>query len=129
MGLFATLAVVLGKAAGGFLAYYTGNLKATAISLAAAAICFMFSYKAVFGLLALFFFNMTMPITLYILVRAMRKCPGFAFGLLTFALFIGFAIVYSGFSYPEIGKIVGCAGSVVSLLLMLLQIIYSRKNR
>ncbi len=129
MGLFATLAVVLGKAAGGFLAYYLGNLKATVISLSLAAVCFVFSDKAVFGILALFFFNMTMPITLYILVREMRKCPGFAFGLLTFALFIGFVTVYYGLRSPDIGKIVGCAGSVISLLLMLLQIFCSRRKK
>lgn len=46
------------------------------------------------GILALLFFNMTMPLTLFLMWNEMREQPGLAFGVLTFALFLGFLPVY-----------------------------------
>lgn len=42
------------------------------------------------GILAVFLFNMTMPVTLWAAARVMPGAKGFAFGLMTFALFLGF---------------------------------------
>ena len=48
------------------------------------------------GLSGVLFFNMTMPVTLYELYRRLPGNSGAAFGLLTFALYLGFLPVYTG---------------------------------
>lgn len=90
------LAVALGKTAGGFLGARIGLFRAALFSLVLSGVCFCFSQWAVTGILAVFFFQMTMPLTLYLLVRQMPQMPGFAFGILTFGLFIGFLPVCFG---------------------------------
>lgn len=89
LGLLLALAVAGGKAAGGFLADWLGVRKTAALSLFAAGICFFLSDFPVPGLLAVFAFNMTMPLTLWGAARIFHGAKGFAFGLLTFALFLG----------------------------------------
>ena len=79
-GLFCVLALVSGKMAGGLLAAHYGAQKTAILSLAAAALCYLFSTSMPSGLAALFLFNMTMPITLYWMVCLLPKMPGFAFG-------------------------------------------------
>lgn len=117
-GCLAVLAVVGGKAAGGFAAAKYGGMRTAVVSLAAAAGCYLFSSSMPVGLAALFLFNMTMPVTLYWMVRSMPEMPGLAFGFLTFALFLGFLPVYFGL-IPAVGShVVGCAGSVLSLILL-----------
>ncbi len=117
-GLLAVLAVVGGKIAGGFGAARYGFLKTSLASLGLSAVCFLFSGFMPTGLAALFLFNMTMPVTLYWMVRNSPKMPGFAFGFLTFALFLGFLPAYFGLLPGAGGKLVGCAGSAASLLLL-----------
>ena len=92
----AVAAVVLGKTAGGFLSDHFGTQKAAACSLVLCAILFCLGQWAIPGILALFFFNITMPITLFALAQAMPGCKGFSFGLLTFALFLGYLPSYLG---------------------------------
>jgi len=87
---------VLGKTAGGFLADHVGLFRAAASSLVLAAAAFFFSRSPVPGVCALFLFNMTMPITLFALSQRMPGCKGFSFGILTFALFLGFLPTYYG---------------------------------
>lgn len=117
-GLLAVLMVVGGKAAGGFASARYGMRMTTAVSLGLAGICYLCSAAMLPGLAALFLFNMTMPITLYWLVRSMPRMPGFAFGLLTFALFLGFLPTYFGVAAAVDGPVLGCAGSVLSMLLL-----------
>lgn len=117
-GLLAVLMVVGGKAAGGFAAARYGLRMTTAVSLGLAGICYLCSAAMLPGLAALFLFNMTMPITLYWLARSMPRMPGFAFGLLTFALFLGFLPTYFGVAAAVDGPVLGCAGSVLSMLLL-----------
>ena len=117
-GLLAVLMVVGGKAAGGFAAARYGPRMTTAVSLELAGICYLCSAAMLPGLAALFLFNMTMPITLYWLARSMPRMPGFAFGLLTFALFLGFLPTYFGVAAAVDGPVLGCAGSVLSMLLL-----------
>lgn len=119
MGMIAVCAVVLGKMAGGFSAARFGTGNTVLASLALAAVCYLFSGEALFGILALFFFNMTMPVTLYRLALRFPTLPGFSFGLLTFGLFLGFLPVYFGWETPVPGTVLGFLGSVVSLLLLL----------
>lgn len=116
-GTLAVLAVVCGKVAGGFAAARTGSRKTAAVSLGLAAVCYLGSAVMPLGLAAVFLFNMTMPVTLYWLVWRLPKQPGFAFGFLTFALFLGFLPVYFGLEAGR-GNVLGCAGSLVSLLLL-----------
>ena len=117
-GILAVLAVVGGKMAGGFAAAKWGLYKTVVVSLALAALCYLFSAVMPFGLAASFLFNMTMPLTLYWMICRMPERPGFAFGLLTFALFLGFLPGYFGLVQTVAGNIAGCAGSILSLLLL-----------
>lgn len=117
-GCMAVLAVAGGKVAGGFGAARYGIRRTVIASLAVAAFCYLFSAFLPMGLVAVFLFNMTMPITLYWMVRGMPGRPGFAFGLLTFGLFLGFLPGYFGLLPEAGGEMVGCAGSVLSLLLL-----------
>lgn len=119
-GTIAVLAVVLGKVAGGFAAAGFGKRGTVVMSLGLAAVCYLLSGNMVAGVVALFLFNMTMPITLYILVQRLKGLPGFAFGLLTFGLFLGFLPVYFGVQLPVSGGIIGCVGSLVSLVILYL---------
>lgn len=118
MGLFSVCAVVAGKMAGGFLAAKFGIRRTIVLSLLLAAVCYPFCDSAMFGWLALFCFNMTMPSTLYLLVRRFPKLSGFSFGLLTFGLFLGFLPVYFECTLPVAGGLLGLLGSLISLLLL-----------
>ncbi len=109
--LWAVLAVVLGKTLGGFAADRLGAGRTAAASLLLAAALFALSRNAFAGTAALFLFNMTMPITLWALAQAMPGCKGFSFGLLTFALFLGFLPTYLG-----AGSIGGRGMAAVALL-------------
>ena len=117
-GLAAVLAVVLGKMAGGIIAARAGMLPTILGSLILSIVLFLFSGQMVCGVLALFFFNMTMPLTLYMVVKRMRRLPGTSFGLLTLALFIGFLPVYFRVTLPLSGAVLGAVLSAVSLLLL-----------
>lgn len=88
-GIYLICAVVFGKAMGGILADWFGFRKVAFVSLAASVICFAGSSIPVCGVLGIFFFNMTMPITLWAIAKILEGCKGFSFGLLTVALFLG----------------------------------------
>lgn len=125
----AVLAVVCGKAAGGFLAARYGSLKTAVITLSVSLVCYLSADAAPMGICALFFFNMTMPVTLYLLVCRFPKLPGFAFGFLTFALFLGFLPGYFGWQTEAGGNVIGCVGSAVSLLVLAVGILRSGTAR
>lgn len=95
-GLVVTLALVLGKAAGGFLCDWLGPRRAAAASLGLSAMLYLLSGNPVLGTVAVFLFNMTMPVTLWAAARLMPGGKGFAFGLLTFGLFLGFLPTWLG---------------------------------
>lgn len=88
--LLLTLALALGKTAGGFAMDALGPRRSSLWSLVAAGVLYLFSALPLPGALAVFFFNMTMPVTLWAAAQAMPGAKGFSFGLLTFALFLGF---------------------------------------
>ena len=117
-GALAVLALAAGKTAGGFAAARYGLRGTAVISLGAAAVCYLFPASMPLGLGALFLFNMTMPMTLYFLVCHMSRMPGFAFGILTFGLFLGFLPGYFGLLPEAGGSLTGCVGSLVSLVLL-----------
>ena len=95
-GVILICAVVLGKTLGGFIADRFGAIKATFFSLGMAAVLFLFSQIPPFGIFAVLFFNMTMPITLWAIAKIFPGAKGFSFGMLTFALFLGFLPTYLG---------------------------------
>ena len=129
MSFLAVAAVALGKAAGGFAAAKAGRVRTICISLGLAGIAFYFSHMAVGGLLALFFFNMTMPITLHMMTEVLPDTPGIAFGTLSLGLFIGFLPVYFDVSLPVSGVWIGVAGSLISLGILLLPILTAVKKQ
>ena len=102
--LLAVLGVAFGKAAGGFLADRLGAIRASVASLSLCALLFGFSDHAICGLLALFLFNMTMPLTLFAMARLFPGARGFAFGALTFALFLGYLPTHLNLSVPFAGQ-------------------------
>ena len=115
--LVAVSAVVFGKTLGGVAADRFGTKRTAAISLLLSAVLFLCSHAPIPGVLALFFFNMTMPITLFALSRSMPGCKGFSFGLLTFALFLGFLPTYMGAgTIGGLGMALVAAASAVLLL-------------
>ena len=59
------------------------------MTLIASAILFLIADQPIAGVLAVFLFNMTMPITLGAMARMLPGVKGFAFGTLTLALFVG----------------------------------------
>lgn len=92
--LAAVFATASGKAAGGYLSDIFGKKPASAVSMGAAALLYIFSGNMLPGLLAVFLFNMTMPITLRAAADIMKGNRGFSFGLLTFGLFLGYIPMY-----------------------------------
>ena len=117
-GTIAVLAVALGKVSGGFAAATFGIRRTIILSLGAAAVCYLLSGNIVAGVIALFLFNMTMPITLYLLIQRLKEMPGFAFGLLTFGLFLGWMPTYLELYLPMDGQTMGCLGSLISLVIL-----------
>ena len=96
LGLLAICAVAGGKAAGGYLSDRLGPRAASVYTLAAAALLLLAGTWAPAGLLGIFLFNMTMPVTLRGVADLVPGEDGFAFGLLTFGLFLGFLPVFFG---------------------------------
>ncbi len=119
LSVLATLLLAGGKTAGGFLGASAGYRKTIAVTLAAAAVCYFLGNHMITGLAAVFLFNMTMPVTLYLLACKMPDLPGTAFGILTMALFIGFLPVY----FNQISGVspvwLGTGSSLISFILLL----------
>ena len=109
-GMILVCAAALGKFAGGFLADIAGFKKTAVLSLIVSGGLHLLSFHPAAGILAVFFWNMTMPLTLWAVARLMPGAKGFSFGLLTFGLFLGFCPPYLKisaftdlFPTPELG--------------------------
>ena len=90
LAICSILAVILGKMLGGIIGDKIGFKNISIISLTVSAILFLFAFSnSILGIFAILLFNMTMPITLSALSNILNNNKGMAFGLLTFALFIG----------------------------------------
>ena len=92
--------------------------KASAVSLLAAALLYFFCDVPFCGTLAVFLFNMTMPITLWAAAKMMPGAKGFAFGLLTFGLFLGYIPTWLGWPGLLTKPIDYALMAVISLLLL-----------
>ena len=117
--LVVTIALVLGKAFGGFLCDWVGARKAAVLSLGLAAVCYLSSVQPLCGTVAVFLFNMTMPITLWAAARLMPGGKGFAFGLLTFALFLGYLPTWLGWPSLLTTPLANALAAVVSAAVLL----------
>ena len=117
-GVVLVCAVVFGKNAGGLLSDRFGPQKTSLLSLGLAAALFFFAKMPLFGVAAVFLFNMTMPVTLWVIAKIFPGAKGFSFGLLTFALFLGFAPVHLGICIPAGAYRVFALFSAASLALL-----------
>lgn len=122
LGVVSVLAVVCGKIAGGFAAARFGYFKTVVTTLVVATVGYWGLEFAPLGLVALFTFNMTMPVTLHLVMKALPKMSGFAFGLLTFGLFLGFLPTYFGWQTFGEGPQIGCVGSLLSMMILVIGI-------
>ena len=113
-----TLALVLGKTAGGFAMDRLGARRASGWSLGLASALYLASALPMPGILAVFLFNMTMPVTLWAAARMVPGAKGFTFGLLTFALFLGFLPSWLGWPSLLTGPAGYAVMAVVSLVLL-----------
>lgn len=114
--LVLTVSLALGKAAGGYLADRFGPMRTAAVSLTLSAVLLLGSRWPVCGVAAVFLFNMTMPLTLWACARLLPENRGFAFGLLTFGLFLGF--LPTAFGAPGLSGGTAAGLALVSLLLL-----------
>ena len=90
MALAVTACVFAGKTAGGFLCDRLGAKRSALISIIPAAVLIAFcSAWAIPSMAGQLLLNLTMPVTLWLLYRAMPDSPGFAFGLAASALWPG----------------------------------------
>lgn len=118
-GLLFTCGVVLGKTFGGFLADRFGAVRSGTVTLGLSAILFCFADHPVPGVLAVFLFNMTMPLTLWAIARCFPNLKGFTFGLLTLALFLGLVPVIAQWIPSEIPNVFFSVTSVFSAVILL----------
>ena len=106
-----------------------GAIRASVASLSLCAVLFLFSDVAVCGLLAVFLFNMTMPLTLFAMARLFPGARGFAFGTLTFALFLGYLPAALSLPVPFAGE--GwwyAAEAILSLILLVAGLLACRRG-
>lgn len=97
MTLFATLAVFLGKAAGGWISDRFGIVRTGIFALLLSApLLVIFKSSVLLSLAGLILFNFSMPVTLFLLSRNLRGYEGFAFGTTAFFLMAGSLLSYTG---------------------------------
>jgi len=88
--LMITLGVFIGKFLGGVLCDKFGIKKVVLVSTAVVIALFLFSFANPFlWTFVQMIVNLSMPITLYLMYRALPKYPGFSFGLAASCLVIG----------------------------------------
>ena len=126
--IISVVALAFGKTAGGFLSARFGMKKTVIVTLFLSAIAYLFGNRIPMGLCALFLFNMTMPLTLYLLARNMSDMPGFAFGILTFGLFLGYLPVYYGRLKGLSPNPFGVISSLLSLAILYCAVSVSEKR-
>ncbi len=120
-----TLCIFAGKTAGGYVCDSLGVKRASLLSVPVAAVLIAFCSKFMLpSLIGQFALNLTMPITLWLLYKAMPDSPAFAFGLAASALWPG----------TIIGKLLTLTGPalwfcvLLSFVFGLCAILYSNKK-
>ena len=118
LGALAVLGAASGKMCGGFLAAKFGLCRTVVATLLLASVLYAFGTVPICGLIGIFLFNMSMPLTLYLLAELLPELPGFSFGLLTFGLFLGFLPVYWQVELSVSPSYLGTIGSLISCVLL-----------
>ena len=118
-GFIPVLCLALGKTAGGFVADRLKPIPTAIASLGLCALLLFFPLHPALALVALFLFNMSMPLTLYQSARLLRGAKGTAFGLLTAALFIGVVPFFLGVQAPASNVFYGALAAVSGALLVI----------
>ncbi len=99
--LLVAIATALGKLLGGIIADKIGITKTILISGLSSLGFLLFARDSIIGgLLGILLFNMTMPITLYLLVKMIPRYEATAFGLAAMILFPGYVIGMYLQGYP-----------------------------
>ena len=111
-------AVVAGKLSGGILADRLDIRRTIILSMLTATLLFWFPHQSLLWLTAVFCFNMTMPLTLWLITRELSWSKGFAFGLLSLALFLGYLPVQLGWRSIIPVSLLLSGLSLLSLLLL-----------
>lgn len=107
-----TVSVVLGKGLGGIVADKFGWLVTAVNSLLLSVPCLLLGPQyPTLGLLGIFLFNFTMPITLTLIANILPGRIGFAFGLTTLALVIGVLPTYT-----SLKSILGSPGWILVII-------------
>ena len=110
----------LGKALGGIVADRMGARETAIVSLALSIVLLFLSHGSwVVTGVSILLFNMAMPITLCGLASAMPNHLGFAFGLSTFALLLGFITFTFGIININPNYIITLLGIIAILLIAL----------
>ena len=117
--LLAVICIVLGKFGGGVLAARFDVRLVISVTLIISSIGYAFIDIPMIGLITLFLFNTTMPITLYLLVNRFKNMPGLYFGFLTVALFAGYVPSALSLTPSVNNRLIGIFGCIVSLILLL----------
>ena len=97
-----TISIFLGKFLGGILGDKFRYKKIGLIGLLVSLPLIIIGYEIeIIGMLGAFFFNLTMAITLFIIIDSLGKYKGFAFGITTLALFIGYlpTVIFESFNF------------------------------
>lgn len=117
--LAAVLCTAGGKALGGFVSDQMGKERTAALTMLIAALLYLFSDNIICGLGAILLFNMSMPITLRAAADIFKGGRGFSFGLLTFALFIGYVPSFAERGRLQVGKEIMCVLCIASAAMLL----------
>ena len=91
---------------------------AAVLTISAGAALYLACGMPLPGILAVFLFNMTMPVTLWAVARVMPGAKGFTFGLLTFGLFLGWLPSWLGWPNLLTGPAAYAGVSLLSLALL-----------
>lgn len=118
-GLVPVLCLAAGKAYGGFHGDRNGHIPTAILSLGLCALLLFFPLSPVLALVALFLFNMSMPLTLFQSARLLKGAKGTAFGLLTAALFLGVVPFFLGAQIPASNILFGTLAAVSGVLLVI----------
>ena len=124
-GIVMTLCVFGGKTAGGFVCDRIGAEKSAYISIPLSALLIAFCSEYMLpSLLGQLLLNLSMPVTLYLLYKAIPDSPGLAFGLAASALWPG---TIAGQMFTLTGPALWLC-VIASFLFGLGAIVYSEKN-
>lgn len=119
--LLVAIATALGKLLGGVLADKIGITKTILISGLGSLGFLLFARDSIIGgLLGILLFNMTMPITLYLLYKMMPRYEATAFGLAAMVLFPGYVIGMYLQEYPTRYNLIILIASLLTIIFVIL---------